>query len=174
MECNRFETEGLLMTAGELDRESESSYRSHLLECDFCRNELSFYEEGRKKFFSREYLEEIPSEKVDILIKKRCAVRSRFLFPAMFFPAVKKTALFVALLAIGMSAPVYFNVVNTAARHENEKKLAVNSYDSINVSSNGLDVSSENNDSLDTSSKKLYLKRGDLSKHEVVPVDVRP
>ena len=70
MVCNRWESEGLLFTSGELSQEEAQAYETHLEECSLCKDEHRAYIEMKEIFFIPEFLEERTNISIDALFNQ--------------------------------------------------------------------------------------------------------
>ncbi len=165
MACDRWETEGLLFTSGELDEAVATSYNEHIKECEPCRDELAFYSEGKESFFSPQLLSENPSSTTDDKIIKHCSVPVK---PTFFMSGignlVKTGSLALLVLMLGVSAPVYFSAVKSSSGESAVASVQPKAEDILTDSSIA-------KDSLDKEGK-VELKRGNLNMNGVIHVEL--
>lgn len=69
MVCNKWESEGLLLTSNELSPQEEKSYRQHLTTCSACQTELDSYSMMKSSYFVPGLFEDAPSFSMDALFE---------------------------------------------------------------------------------------------------------
>jgi hypothetical protein len=112
MECNKWQEEGLLYVAKEMDASQAAEYVKHVQLCDICRLEIDQYLTDKKTLFSTDMLCELPSEAIDKKIIAACsqapkAAQTISLFSTVWF---KRAVISMVFLVFGTGAGVYFTM----------------------------------------------------------------
>jgi hypothetical protein len=109
MECNKWEENGLLYSAGELSQPLTSEFEKHLNSCQCCSTELNQYTFEKKQFYTTAILCEPTPEHLD---KKIISLCSKPMVPTsigLFSMQWVKRAVFSSLVfALGVGAGGYF------------------------------------------------------------------
>ena len=113
MGCERFETEGLLYTSGELETGAAQEYAAHVVDCTDCRDELASAASLHDMVDGGRAFEVDTPPAMDAIILKLCSCPVR---PAVgslfgFGTAVRRFALPVLFLAVGFGGGAYLSVV---------------------------------------------------------------
>ncbi len=114
MACKKWESEGLLYTAGELSKEATAAYESHLSECEDCSVELQAYKEMFGEFSTKELLLETPSAECDTKILKamEAALQEEepketvAIMPGFFTMLLQRVAIPLAIFAFAVTVGI--------------------------------------------------------------------
>jgi hypothetical protein len=108
MECNKWEENGLLYVAGELDQGQQGKYKDHLSTCTFCSNELAEYSGLKSKFFSPELLSIQTSPQLDAKIMNLCLSVKPASVGLLGTMWIKRIVFSTLVFAFGAGAGGYF------------------------------------------------------------------
>ncbi len=101
MECNKWESEGLLFSSDELSESEASSFKQHLQSCTYCREELDSYSELHNMITETGVLlDTCNCNNEDLLLaefRKKSLVKTNWFMP--LFTVFEKTAIPLFLIA---------------------------------------------------------------------------
>lgn len=111
MECKRWESDGLLYVAGELQDEASAEFEQHLAGCEECSRELSEYREMFGEFSAEDLLSDEPSAEcdakilaaIDEAVTETEKAEPVVTMPGFFSVLMQRVAVPVAIFAIAVT-----------------------------------------------------------------------
>lgn len=179
MDCNLWNEKGLLFLANELDESEKQSFDIHMESCDFCQKEVALCQKEEKTIFKSGMFEEMPSLAVDKEILRVCSQAVKPAVGTFMMSSLFKNAFALLLvLLVGFGGGTYFAGIKAQSdariAKQNNQKASEAMQDSASpsaVASSRDENGNPINDSI-LSEDGIIQRRGDMSVHGVVPVDL--
>jgi anti-sigma factor RsiW len=180
MACNDWEETALLYSSGELGKDQEVEFESHIAQCESCKAFFEQYQNDRKSLFSIDALGAAPSEKIDQEIKRVCESNKKQYTNFAVLPAfAKKSIISVSFFLIGFVVIGYLMVNVQQSKVAKAKTIQTNDPSSSSQIVNVAEILKANPDSADSinsspldSNRAFSKNRGNLGATGVVPVDL--
>ncbi len=109
MDCNNWETTGLLYVAKELDKKQASLYQQHCTVCAFCAQEVAQYESDKNLYFSSSLLSVSTTAALDEKVLSLCTSVKPTSIGMLSSVWIKRIVFSALVFAFGAGAGGYFS-----------------------------------------------------------------